>query len=91
MVSRRLIIHGLVQGVGFRYATVVEARRLGLAGWVRNRRDGSVEALVSGDPIAVDALTQWAQQGPPGARVDHVAQEPWPEILHGEFAQAATL
>ena len=49
-----------------------EARRLGLAGWVRNRRDGSVEAVVQGPPAAVQALIDWAHQGPPRAQVNAV-------------------
>jgi acylphosphatase len=49
-----------------------EAARLGLAGWVRNRRDGSVEALVQGDDAAVAALTAWARRGPGGAQVAEV-------------------
>lgn len=72
MVTRRLQITGLVQGVGFRYSMQREATRLRVAGWVRNRRDGSVEALAQGSEDAVAALTAWAQQGPRGARVDHV-------------------
>jgi acylphosphatase len=69
MVTRQLRIAGKVQGVGFRYSLQEEAARLGVAGWVRNRRDGSVEALVQGAPEAVDALISWARSGPPGARV----------------------
>ena len=72
MVTRRLEITGLVQGVGFRYSMQREATRLGVSGWVRNRRDGSVEALAQGSEQAVAALTAWAQQGPRGARVDQV-------------------
>ena len=70
--TRRLSIHGRVQGVGFRWALSAEATALGLTGWVRNRRDGSVEALVCGAPAAVAALTAWARRGPPGARVERV-------------------
>ncbi|MGZ8993513.1 MAG: acylphosphatase [Burkholderiaceae bacterium] len=66
-------IDGQVQGVGFRYAMCREARRLGLAGWVRNRSDGSVEAVAVGDEFALQRLAQWAQRGPAGARVDSVA------------------
>jgi acylphosphatase len=75
MVSLRLRITGRVQGVGFRYAMQSEATRRGLAGWVRNRRDGSVEALVQGDAAAVEALVDWARHGPPGARVNALRSE----------------
>ena len=72
MVARLLQISGHVQGVGFRYSMRKEAARLGLTGWVRNRRDGSVEALAQGNDAAVAALTAWARHGPPGARVAEV-------------------
>ena len=68
----RLVITGRVQGVGFRYSTCVQARRLGLRGWVRNRHDGSVEVLVAGPAAACEALIRWARCGPPGAWVDAV-------------------
>jgi acylphosphatase len=71
-VVRRLRIHGVVQGVGFRWSLHQEAVRLGLAGWVRNRRDGTVEAVVCGHAAAVDAIVAWAHQGPPSARVTSV-------------------
>jgi len=69
MPSLLLRITGAVQGVGYRYALQHEAERLGLTGWVRNRRDGSVEALAHGPQGALDALTVWARRGPPAARV----------------------
>lgn len=76
MATRRLLISGRVQGVGFRYSLQREAQRLGLAGWVRNRSDGSVEALAHGAPDALDALVAWARRGPPAARVAEVKSEP---------------
>jgi acylphosphatase len=76
MIIRRLRLTGRVQGVGFRYAMQREAQRLGIAGWVRNRRDGSVEALAQGTPESVDALVAWARRGPPGARVADLQVEP---------------
>jgi acylphosphatase len=72
MAARHLMISGIVQGVGFRYAMVVQARRLKLRGWVRNRSDGRVEAVADGEAAALDALERWAAHGPPGARVDEV-------------------
>lgn len=69
MPSLRLQITGRVQGVGFRHAMRQEAARRGVRGWVRNRRDGSVEALVQGEAGALEAIVSWARQGPPGAHV----------------------
>jgi len=75
MIARKLTISGRVQGVGFRYALADEARSRGIRGWVRNRRDGSVEAMLAGDADAVDALVAWARRGPPSARVSSVEIE----------------
>ncbi|HEX7053704.1 MAG TPA: acylphosphatase [Burkholderiales bacterium] len=72
MVTRQIRVRGRVQGVGFRYALRREAERAGVRGWVRNRRDGSVEALMQGDAQAVAALIAWARRGPPAARVDEL-------------------
>ncbi len=74
-MAKRLSISGQVQGVGFRYAMCDEAARLGAKGWVRNRRDGTVEAVVEGPAEAVEAIIAWVRRGPPGARVSAVAVE----------------
>jgi acylphosphatase len=66
---------GRVQGVSYRAATASEARRLGVAGWVRNRTDGSVELEVEGADERVAALLSWCEHGPPSARVVRVAVE----------------
>ena len=64
-----------MQGVGFRDALCGEAQERGIAGWVRNRTDGSVEALVQGSPEQVAELIAWARRGPPASRVDDVRVE----------------
>ena len=76
MGTRQIRVTGRVQGVGFRYALRDEARRLGLCGWVRNRADGSVEALVQGNDESVTALVAWARRGPRLAQVDEVREDP---------------
>jgi acylphosphatase len=75
-IACRVVISGRVQGVGFRYALADEARMRKLGGWVRNRRDGTVEALLAGPEAEVDAAIIWARHGPPGARVTSVEVEP---------------
>ncbi|MBV9190670.1 MAG: acylphosphatase, partial [Betaproteobacteria bacterium] len=72
MRTRQIRVSGRVQGVGYRFALRDEARRLGVKGWVRNRADGSVEALLQGDDDALAALVSWAKRGPRAARVDAV-------------------
>lgn len=94
-LTRRLFIHGRVQGVGFRWYLCAEARALGLDGWVRNRRDGSVEALITGAPDAIEALTLWAHRGPASARVDRVLCNDEPGTANGDgtggFTQRPTI
>ena len=76
MRTQRLRIHGRVQGVWFRETMRLEAERLEVAGWVRNRDDGSVEADLQGLPAAVDRLLAWCRVGPAGARVEGVEVHP---------------
>jgi len=71
-ITRRLLVKGKVQGVAYRISAQREAQRLGLRGWVRNRRDGDVEALVSGPAEAVFRLIEWCNDGPPAASVTRV-------------------
>jgi acylphosphatase len=71
-MAQRLVIRGRVQGVGYRDAAVQAASECGVAGWVRNRSDGSVEALAQGQPEAVERFAAWCRCGPPLARVTEV-------------------
>jgi acylphosphatase len=76
MEAHHLVIHGRVQGVNFRSATRQTARRHGVAGWVRNRDDGAVEAWLEGDPDALEAVEAWIEAGgPPAGAVDRVDVE----------------
>ena len=86
MVARQIRVSGRVQGVGYRVSLQEEARKLGVSGWVRNRSDGTVEALLQGSPRAVDALLDWARCGPPGARVTGLAESAAEhEPVHSRF------
>jgi acylphosphatase len=81
---RRVVVHGNVQGVFFRDSTEKEARSRGVAGWVRNRDDGAVEAVFEGDPDAVEALVEFCRSGPSRADVERVdVEEEQPEGLEG--------
>ena len=77
MKAVQAIVNGVVQGVGFRYFVEREARARGLDGWVRNRREGTVEAVISGEDAAVDAMVEHLHRGPPGAAVTAVHAEPY--------------
>ena len=88
---RRLTIHGRVQGVWYRGWAVEAARALGLSGWVRNRRDGSVEMLVEGAPEAVEAMIARCREGPPAARVARVEVEDSDQSTPAGFEARPTL
>jgi acylphosphatase len=83
VIRRRVIVHGWVQGVFFRDTTRRLARQRGVAGWVRNNRDGTVEAVFEGDSDAVERLVDFCREGPRGAVVDRVdVRDEEPEDLH---------
>jgi acylphosphatase len=91
MNAIRAIVTGQVQGVGYRAWTVRQARRLGVAGWVRNRADGSVELLAAGDATAVETLLDACRRGPPSAFVQGIETHPADPPPAGTFVQAATV
>ena len=83
-IRRRVVVHGRVQGVFFRDSTDREARSRGLAGWVRNRDDGTVEAVFEGAPDDVRALVEFCESGPGSADVEQTeTSEEEPEGLSG--------
>jgi acylphosphatase len=90
MTQVRVVIHGRVQGVWFRGWTVEEARARGLNGWVRNRRDGTVEATFEGPDDAVASMLEACREGPPAARVTEVEEFPSGESLDDVFSQRQT-
>jgi acylphosphatase len=84
VIRRRVVVRGFVQGVGYRYSTAAAAQVRGVAGWVRNTPDGSVEAVFEGDVDAVDGMVRWCERGPRGAEVTTVeVSEEAPERLRG--------
>jgi acylphosphatase len=84
VIRRRVVVHGLVQGVYFRDTTRRLAQQRGIAGWVRNRWDGTLEAVLEGEPEPVERLVQFMHEGPRGAVVEQVEVfDEEPEQLHG--------
>ncbi len=78
MIRRHVTVRGVVQGVVFRDSCRRQAEELGVSGWVRNRPDGSVEAVFEGEGEAVEAMCDWCRSGPPAARVTDVEITPQP-------------
>ena len=85
VIRRRALVHGTVQGVGYRFSTEGEADRLGVDGFVRNRSDGTVEVEVEGEPEAVGQLLAWLEDGPTGADVSRVDVEELAPTGEGGF------
>jgi acylphosphatase len=84
VIRRRVVVHGDVQGVFFRDTARRQAGSRGVSGWVRNCRDGTVEAVFEGDPDAVESMVRFSREGPRGAQVEHVdVSEEEPEGLSG--------
>jgi len=79
-------IYGRVQGVGFRYSALRQAERNGIAGWVRNNFDDTVEVVCEGEKIKVDAFLKWLQKGPPAAHVSKILTKEYPFQGLKEFA-----
>jgi acylphosphatase len=90
-LQARLTITGRVQGVGYRDWAMATGQRLGLTGWVRNRRDGTVEILAAGESAAIERLIAACREGPPGAAVRSVQAEPAQDEGAMDFEQRATL
>jgi acylphosphatase len=87
MIVRRIAVHGRVQGVFYRGWTVETARALGLRGWIRNRRDGTVEILLAGEDEAVRRMIELCRRGPSAARVERVDVEETDEMAPASFEQ----
>lgn len=91
IIAKHLTIKGRVQGVFYRSWSVETAQRLGLAGWVRNRMNGDVEALVQGEASAVEQFLGAARSGPPAARVDLIESDDAEPDVFSTFEQRATV
>ena len=89
-MATHLIISGRVQGVGYRDSMRAQALRLGLSGWVRNRSDGSVEAMIQGPSEAQQAMLEWVRRGPPLARVENVNTSVAPDQDFSGFRRLPT-
>ncbi|MFL5920081.1 MAG: acylphosphatase [Gaiellaceae bacterium] len=88
MIRRRVIVHGRVQGVGFRYWLARAAQTRGVVGWAANRADGTLEAVLEGEAEAVESLTRVCREGPRGAVVERVeVADEEPEGLQGFAAR----
>lgn len=85
MSGVRVVVHGRVQGVGFRISARRAATAAGVSGWVRNRPDRTVEAVVGGEEDAVETMLAWLREGPPAARVDRVEVETIDDPPTGPF------
>lgn len=90
LVAKRLVISGRVQGVWYRESMRQEAQALGVKGWVRNRMDGTVEAVVEGSASAVEAIVHWAHRGPERAEVAAVEQHAAAPSGHAAFEKRPT-
>lgn len=88
--TKRVIISGRVQGVGYRAWTVATARHFDLQGWVRNLSDGTVEAVFSGDEEDVTAMIETCKSGPPAADVESIEQHAWEEETGSGFVSKPT-
>ncbi|MDM9560773.1 MULTISPECIES: acylphosphatase [Bordetella] len=83
-----VIVKGVVQGVGYRHATVRRAHMLGVTGWVQNMEDGTVQALVQGTPDQVDHMLEWLRRGPPAATVrELIAERQFTDKRYARFEQ----
>jgi acylphosphatase len=85
VIRKRAIVHGRVQGVGFRYNARSEAARLGIAGYARNRPDGAVEVEIEGDEASVTRMLSWLERGPRFAKVDSVDVSDVPAVGDERF------
>ena len=86
-----LIIHGRVQGVGFRSWTLKTAIRCALTGWVRNRREGTVEAVFCGDYMMLELMKAHGQHGPEDARIKYIETKPWDGEIPEDFRTLPTV